>query len=90
MGPLNNLGLIYEQRGRDAAAEQHLERALKLSEGIVGKDHPDLLPILHNYANVLRKLGRPDEARELERRSEIIRAKTLPEDAIPLGSPVVT
>ncbi len=90
VGPLNNLGLIYEQRGRDAAAEQHLERALKLSEGIVGKDHPDLLPILHNYANVLRKLGRPDEARELERRSEIIRAKTLPEDAIPLGSPVVT
>lgn len=75
VGPLNNLGSIYEHKGRDAAAAEHFERALKLAEELVGKEHPYLLPILANSAKVLRKLNRPNEAQDFERRAAEIRAK---------------
>jgi hypothetical protein len=39
----------------------------------LGRDHRTLVPSLGHYANFLRKAGRGDEARQMERRSRAIR-----------------
>jgi tetratricopeptide (TPR) repeat protein len=89
IGPLNNLACVYREQGRSADAAERLERALKIAEKAVGKTHVSLLPILANYASVLRKLDRVPEAQELERRADEIRATLNPELQRPESSYVI-
>ena len=51
------------------------QRALRLLEKACGPDHPDLLPVLMNYAELLRKQERYEEARKLEDRARGLQQK---------------
>ena len=59
----------------DAEAEPHYKRALAIIEKALGPEHPDVAQSLENYAALLRKTGRDDEAVKLEARAKAIRAK---------------
>ena len=50
-------------------------RALAIDEKALGPDHTRVAASLENYASLLRKTGRDDEAVELEERTKAIRAK---------------
>jgi len=72
--PLNSLAQIAMRRGRPKEAERYLLRALSL-----WKDKPyDLgsLGTLKNYADILRALGRAEEAGAIERHIAEIQVKT--------------
>lgn len=46
-------------------AMEALKSALAISENMKGRDHPDLVPILKNLAEVYQKMGRLDQSRLL-------------------------
>ena len=50
------------------------ERALRIAEAALGGDHPNVVLILENYADLLREMGKVDEAATLERRAGSIEA----------------
>lgn len=66
---LNLLGLLYTEQGRYSEAETYYQRALDLSEQAFNQDHPLIAKICRNYAELLRKLQRNEEAMELEKRA---------------------
>ena len=72
---LNNLGALYVTQGNYAEAEPLYRRALAIIEKALGPEHPNLATSLENYAALLRKTGRADEAAEMEARAKAIRAK---------------
>ena len=75
-GELQRLALLYAEQNRYPEAEPLSKRALAVLEKEFGQNNPvRTLPILENYANVLRKLGRLGEAQTLETRAQEIRAK---------------
>ena len=88
-GPLNNLGLIYSDRGELLKAEKCLARSLKLAEIQVGSHHPYLLFVLYNYESVLRQLNRNNDADEVERRRKEIQSKGVPREINVDSKPVV-
>ena len=55
-------------QGRYAEAEPLLRRALETREGTIGKEHPDTLGSLTNFAGLYKRQGRYDEAMPLLRR----------------------
>ncbi len=50
------------------------ERWLPIAEKALGSEHPDVAQVLENYAVLLRKMRREDEAEEMEVRAKAIRA----------------
>ncbi|MCH7778425.1 MAG: tetratricopeptide repeat protein [Gemmatimonadetes bacterium] len=72
---LNNLALLYADRGRYAESEPLHQRALAIRETVLGPEHPAVATSLENYADLLRKTGRVSEATEMEARAKTIRAK---------------
>ncbi|MDE3052029.1 MAG: tetratricopeptide repeat protein, partial [Nitrospirota bacterium] len=56
-------------------AEPLYRRALAIRERALGPSHPEVAKTLEDLANVLRKVGRADEAVSLEARARDIRAK---------------
>ena len=73
-GP-NNLALLYHARDRYAEAEPLFQRSLGMKERALRPEHPDVATSLENYAALLRKTGRADEATEMEGRAKAIRAR---------------
>lgn len=69
---LNRLGEHYLSENKLAVAEQLVKRSLSLLENTVGDTHPDLAPVLDNYANLMRKTNRPKMADRLELRAKAI------------------
>ncbi len=49
-------------QGNYEEAEPLLRRALEISEAALGPDHPNVETVAANLADVLRQLGREDEA----------------------------
>jgi Flp pilus assembly protein TadD len=47
---MNNLAMLYKKTGKTKAAEALYLKELKLSEKLVGPDHPDLCVPLNNLA----------------------------------------
>ena len=75
-GELQRLALLYAEQNRYPEAEPLSKRALAILEKEFGQNNPArMLPILVNYASVLRNLGRLKEAQTLETRAQEIRAK---------------
>ncbi len=74
---LNNLAAFYKARGEYARAEPLYQQALAIMQKTLGPEHPDTARVLWWYADLLKKLGREDEASELERRFNLIKAKYL-------------
>ncbi len=56
-------------------ADVRYVRALAIWEDTLGPHHPQLANNLQNYAALLRKTGRADEAAKMETRATAIRAK---------------
>jgi TonB family protein len=57
------LGRVYDFKGRTAEAEAQYKRAVSLGENIL---HPDIeAGFMRNYADMLLRVGRPDEAAKL-------------------------
>jgi hypothetical protein len=49
-------------------------RAVAIREKALGPEHPDVAMVLENYARLLREMKRGAAARELEARTQAIRA----------------
>ena len=75
---LTNLGLLYATTGRLNQAEPALRQALEIAERVWGPDHPELGSMLQDYARVLNRLGRNEEARQAGARSRQILNTALP------------
>ena len=69
------MALLYQVSGQYAEAEPLYQRALAIWEKALGPEHLNVAQSLENYADLLRKTGRADEAAELEARAQAIRAK---------------
>jgi tetratricopeptide (TPR) repeat protein len=71
----------YLDQGRYDEAEPLYKRAIAIREKALGYKHPDLLMVLTNYADLLRKMSRGDEAARLDARVVEIRASANPKKA---------
>src|SRR5581483_8801177 len=58
---------------RYGEAESLFRQALAIQEKALGPEHPDIAPVLFNYAMLLRRIGRKSQARELDSRARRIR-----------------
>ncbi len=65
----------YRDQRKYAEAEPLFRRALLIAEKTLGPEHPNVAQVLENYADLLRKMGRAEEATEMEARAQAIRAK---------------
>ena len=62
---LSNLGELYRAMGRYKEAERGLDEALKISEQLWSKNHPQTLTVVDNLAALYRETGRCQEAEAL-------------------------
>jgi len=84
---LNNLALVYLERGKAAEAERVLQRAIEILETALGPDHPKTIESLENLASVALVLGHSVQAEEIQRRLVSHRERTLgPNHPLTAGS----
>lgn len=69
---LNNLANLYADTGRHAEAEPLYERALAILDRTLPPDHPRQALYRENYATLLDRLGRAEEAAALRAKAEAI------------------
>ena len=62
-------------QGKYEQAEPLYQRALAIREQALGPEHPETLKTLQNYANLLRKVERDQEAAALEAQIKARKAK---------------
>ena len=76
---LHTLGWIHEKQGAPADAEPFFKRGLAITEKALGKDDSEvahqLAHQLEDYSIILRKVGRQQEAEELEAQARAIRGR---------------
>jgi len=72
---LTNLKALYQALGRFLEAEVMARRLLELAENTLATDHPAIATILQSYSELLRKMGKPQEAAHYQTRAEKIRSK---------------
>ena len=70
-----NLGQLWVAQGQPEKAEPFYRRALAIRQKALGASHPEVAKTLEDLANVLRKLGRNNEAVALDLQAREIRAK---------------
>ncbi|MBU1698664.1 MAG: tetratricopeptide repeat protein [Candidatus Eisenbacteria bacterium] len=66
---LAQLGIIYYETGRNAAAEPLLKRALEFCAGTLGPEHPEMVFPLETYAEFLGSEAAVDAAMEVYQRT---------------------
>ena len=66
--------MTFYQRGQYSEAGKVVQEALKMAEKTFHANHPDLASVCENLADCLRKLGKTNEAEELEARARKIRS----------------
>lgn len=69
----NNLAIVYSGLGQLDQAETDFRRAIEIAAAELPADHPDLATYRLSYAQLLRKLGRKGEARQLEQEARTAR-----------------
>lgn len=80
--------MLLEQLGDAAAAVPYIERAVKVLEVSLGSEHPRTATLLSNYAEILNRLERFEEAREMSRGAlAIFEGETAP-DGVTLSYPL--
>lgn len=72
---LNNLGNCFRQQGKFPQAEPMYQRAIEVCSRVKGPLSPEMVPILENYAKMLRAAGREAEAQKTEAKARAIFAK---------------
>ena len=70
------MGLLYSSQGKYSEAEPLLKRSLSICEGKLGPNDPRLAKVLNNLAELYRKIGKEEEASELEERAKKIKAQS--------------
>lgn len=68
------LAYIYSNQGKYEQAESLYQHTLKIFEETLFPDHPLIAGILEDYASLLRKMKRNEEAATLEERARAMRA----------------
>ncbi|MCA9472341.1 MAG: tetratricopeptide repeat protein [Nitrospira sp.] len=86
LSSLYSLASYYRSQGQYDKAELQYQKALQLKEEQSGPDHPDLVTILENYADLLRDAKRYTEADNLSSRAAAILAKYSPRPPTKLPS----
>jgi len=71
----NNLAMFFASQFKYEEAEPFFRRALAIWEKALGPEHPNVAQVLENYADLLRKTGREEEASGMEARAQAIREK---------------
>jgi tetratricopeptide (TPR) repeat protein len=71
-GTMAALGNVYLQAGRLEEAEFYSKNAVAQAEATSGPDHLHVAWCLQNYAGVLKRLNRKDEAKAAEKRARAI------------------
>jgi tetratricopeptide (TPR) repeat protein/predicted MFS family arabinose efflux permease len=66
---LNNLAILYSERGKNDLAEPFLQHALSISEQQLGPEHPDTVQSLNNLAALYYKQGKYEQAEPLYQRA---------------------
>jgi tetratricopeptide (TPR) repeat protein len=69
------LAFIYSRKGEYEQSEAFYLRTLNIYGKTLPPDHPYIARVLDNYANLLRKMNRIEEASKLEQQAREIRAK---------------
>jgi tetratricopeptide (TPR) repeat protein len=72
---LYNLGNVHLALEEYDSAKNHLQRSLSLYERFLPSRHPIIRKVMDRYAVALRKLGRDDEAVQMENRAKEILAQ---------------
>jgi len=72
---LHWLAFSYSRKGEYEQTEALYLRTLKIYEKTLPPDHPNIARVLDNYASLLRKMNRIEEASKFEKRAREIRAK---------------
>jgi tetratricopeptide (TPR) repeat protein len=67
----NNLALLSQFQRNYGAAEKYFKRAIEIRTKLFGENHPDVLNVMANYANLLTLLSRPEEAAAIKERSRL-------------------
>jgi tetratricopeptide (TPR) repeat protein len=66
---LHNLGAVYFRGlGENEKAEAYFKRAIEIGKEVYGEDSEEIKETIGDYADLLRALGREDEAVQLESR----------------------
>jgi tetratricopeptide (TPR) repeat protein len=73
----NNLGVLYQQAGRNVDAEAAMRRQLAIRERTQGPNHPEMAYGLHGLGVLFTLTKRYDEAIPLLQRAIAIRERTL-------------
>jgi tetratricopeptide (TPR) repeat protein len=74
-----HLAVLYGEQKRFANAEAWFKRALEIQERTIGADAPALAPLLTEFAQTLRAVGRAGEAAPLEIRANTLQAASTQE-----------
>ena len=70
---VNGLANVYRDEGKYPAADSLYRRAIEIREKL-GPDNPDLAQSLTDYGDLLDRMGRAADAKEMRARAEKIRA----------------
>lgn len=66
---------LYFQQGKFEPSVPLMEHALLLKQSVLGEEHPDVGGLLREYAKLLKKVGRSDEAEKYYLKAKKILAK---------------
>jgi tetratricopeptide (TPR) repeat protein len=77
---LSTLAGIYYQQDKLDQCGSLLERALRLKQRALGEDHADLADVLRDYAKLLKRTGRAEEAEVMYAQARAIIDKTRQEE----------
>lgn len=75
---LINLAVVYHTQGIYIEAERLYRKALQIINHELGVDHPGVPQFLENYADLLKKMGRDEEAAGVEVCSEVLSISQFP------------
>ena len=87
-GLLCNLGYLLDKQERYEESEEAYHRALVTRTRALGKDHPDLVPILNNMAYRFMNLGDLQRAQGLLERALVIVEAVVEPDHLALAEPL--
>lgn len=75
---LINLAQLYVELEKYTLAEPLFQRAIALQEKCLGTEHPSVIALAQDYAKLLRKTNRVDQAKELEEHINTISTSSTP------------
>ena len=82
---LHKTGFYLEERAQYGSAEQLLQQAKDLYEGLYGSEHPDVADCLNSIAELYRAQSRYNEAEPLYLQALRTREKTLPANHVEIA-----